>query len=226
VRESRRRLYDTRVVSGGKDKRVNIDLGADIVGSDGEKLGVVDSLVVDPHDGQIRSIIVRKGLFFPTDRIIPADTVTGVRDGKVHVSITKDDVEQLTEYMDAEYILPPNGYYGGYGYSYMWPETSVYTSDLVVDEQVHERHPGAIILSEGTLVVDKDNDEVGRIVEIARDERGRVAGFKVEEGFFRHHDYYIPAHVVSRADDALVVLSVDKSTLEEVTGPKASRKRD
>jgi uncharacterized protein YrrD len=200
---------------------MDIELGADIISSDGEKLGVVDSLVVEPGDGAIRSIIVRKGLFFPTDRILPVSSVASVDEDGVHVNMTKDDVDQLTEYMDAEYIWPPAGYYGGYGY--MWPATSVYAADLMVDDEVRERNPDAIILSEGTLVVDAANDDLGRITELATDDRGRVVGFRVEQGFFRHHEHYIPANLIDTADDTIVRLSVNKDRLEQITGPEEAR---
>ena len=200
---------------------MDIQLGSDIIGSDGEKLGVVDSLVVEPEDGTIRSVIVRKGLFFPTDKILPISSVKRVDDERVEVNLTKHDVEQLTEYMDAEYLWPPAGYYGTAGY--MWPASSVYTTDLLVDREVHERNPDAIILSEGTRVVDDDNDELGRITELATDDQGRVAGFRVEQGLFRHHEHYIPARLVASADDTVVRLSVDKDRLEAITGPEAER---
>jgi uncharacterized protein YrrD len=201
------------------DEEHALELGTDIISSDGEKLGTVDSLVVDPHTGKVQSIIVRKGFLFPVDKILPIDMVARVGDEGVTVNVTKHDVDQLAEYMDANYMWPPAGYYGHMGY--MWPAAAVYAqdmSDLLVDEQVHERSPDAIIISEGTTVVDKDGDDLGRITELARDDRGRVAGFKVEQGLFRHHEHYIPAHVISAADDHLVRLSVDTATLEGMTG--------
>jgi uncharacterized protein YrrD len=197
---------------------MNIDLGADIISKDGEKLGVVDSLVVEPHTGETQSIIVRKGLFYPTDRILPLDIVAGIEDGKVRVTITRDEAAELTEYMDTEYVWPPLGYYGGYGY--MWPAANVYDSELMVDNEVRERVPDAIILSQGTLVVDKSGDDLGQITEVASDDNGRVLGFKVEQGFFRHHERYIPANAIDTADDNIVKLRVDKATLENVTGPQ------
>jgi hypothetical protein len=201
---------------------VNIELGADIYGNDGEKLGVVDSLVVEPGNGEIESVIVRKGLFFPTDKILPASSVTSIDGEGVHVNLSKHDVEQLMEYMDAQYVWPPAGYYGSYGY--VWPAASVYTNDLLIDEEVKERHPNAVILSEGTLVVDSDDEEIGRITEMATDEQGRVSGFRVEQGFFRHHEHYIPANLVKTADGAVVHLSVTKDRLESITGPEAERR--
>jgi uncharacterized protein YrrD len=201
---------------------VNIELGSDIYGNDGEKLGVVDSLVIEPDTGAIQSIVVRKGLFFPTDRILPASSVTNIDTDGVHVNLGKDDIEQLTEYMDAHYVWPPAGYYGNYGY--MWPATSVYASDLMVDSEIEERHPGSVILSEGTLVVGNDNEELGRITEMATDDRGRVVGIRVEEGFFRHHEHYIPAHLIDTADDTIVRLKVTKERAENITGPEEARR--
>lgn len=193
-----------------------IELGADIIGSDGEKLGVVDSLVVDPAGGHERAIIVREGWFFPTDKIVPIELVERVEDGKVHVRLSSAEADQMMEYLDSDYVMPPAGYYGAGGY--MWPATPYVAAGLMVDEEVRERMPNAVMLSEGTMVADKDDDEVGRITEIASDEQGRVQGFRVEQGFFRHHERYIPAHLVETADDVVVRLSVDKDSLEEVTG--------
>jgi uncharacterized protein YrrD len=198
-----------------------IELGADIIGSDGEKIGVVDSLVLDPRTGSIQSVVVRKGFFFPTDRILPNTMIASVSDAGVTLNTTSAEVEGLTEYLDTEYIMPPAGYYGAPGY--MWPTTQIYNSDLLVDEQIRQRMPNAVILSEGTLVVDMDGDDVGRITELYSDDQGRVIGVKVEEGFFRHHDHYIPAHVITSADDTLVRLSVDKGTLESITSPEGLR---
>lgn len=195
---------------------MTIELGVDIIGSDGEKLGIVDSIVMDPATRRERAIIVRKGWFFPTDKIVPIEQVINVEEGKVHVRLTEAEADQMMEYLDSDYIVPPAGYYGAGGY--MWPSTPFVTEDLMVDDEVRERMPNAIMLSEGTMVVDKNEDEVGRITEIASDGQGRVQGFRVEQGFFRHHERYISIALVEHADDVVVHLSVDKDTLTDVTG--------
>jgi uncharacterized protein YrrD len=200
---------------------MEIELGTDIISRDGHKIGVVDSLVIDPRTAEIESLIVRKGLFFPTDRILPVSLVTSVVDDKVIVSATRDEVENLNEYLDTNYVMPPSGFYGAPGY--IWPSTTVYGAGLMVDEQVRQRDPDAIILSEGTLVVDASGDEVGRITELESDERGRVVGFKVEQGLFRHHEHHIPAHFIARVDDNVIVLSVDTDSLEAATDPGRRR---
>jgi uncharacterized protein YrrD len=204
---------------------MKIDLGTDIVSSDGEKIGEVDGLVVDPRTGELRSVILRKGFFFPTDQIIPIESVRDATDERVVVNFTKEDADAMTEYLSDQFLTPPAGYYGAMSGVY-WPVAPVYTTsatgagdetnNLLVDDQVEEEMPGAVILTEGTLVVDQDGEDVGRITEIASDERGRVSGFRVEEGFFRHHERYVPAHFIAAADDRVVTLSTTKASLEEL----------
>lgn len=200
---------------------MDFELGSDIISSDGKKIGVVDSLVIDPKTGEVESLIVRKGLFFPTDRILPATAVAGAERHRVTVNLSEADVENLEEYLDANYVMPPAGFYGAPGY--MWPSTTVYNEGLMVDEQVHRRDPSAVILSEGSLVVDANGDEVGRITELESDAQGRVVGFKVEQGLFRHHEHHIPAHFISHADDNIICLTVAKDQLEEAVDPGRRR---
>lgn len=201
----------------------NIDMGADIIGSDGEKLGVVDGLVMDPHTGEVRSLVLRKGLFFPSDLIIPMEAVKDAGPDRVTVDFGKNEANQMTEYMDSSFVVPPTGYYPATGV-YYWPATNVwardYAGNLTVEDEVGERDPDAIVVTEGTLVLDSAGDSVGRITELARDDAGRVSGFRVEEGFFRHHERYIPAQLITSADNNVVTLATTKSQLEELPDRK------
>lgn len=63
-----------------------IELGMDVVGADGEKVGVVQHL-------QRHHVVVEKGWLLTTDYEIPLAKVTAV-DDKVHLEMTKDDIER------------------------------------------------------------------------------------------------------------------------------------
>jgi len=65
-----------------------IDNGWDVITSDGEKLGDVEE--VHPH-----YLVVGKGLIFHSERYVPVSTITAVDDTKVHISVTKDEVDRL-----------------------------------------------------------------------------------------------------------------------------------
>lgn len=57
--------------------------GADVIGSDGEKLGEV----VNAHPNYI---VVKKGFFFPNDYYVPSSAIANVDEGHVYLNVTKD----------------------------------------------------------------------------------------------------------------------------------------
>jgi len=63
-----------------------IDHGWDVFASDGEKVGDVQE--VHPN-----YLVVSKGFFFPTERYVPVSAITDVREERVYLSFTKDQVD-------------------------------------------------------------------------------------------------------------------------------------
>lgn len=57
--------------------------GADVYGSDGEKVGSIVSV-------RSNYIVVEKGFFFPTDYYIPVSAVSTIEDGRVYLNVSKD----------------------------------------------------------------------------------------------------------------------------------------
>jgi len=58
--------------------------GADVVGSDGEKVGEVVNAYPD-------YVVVKKGFFFPSDYYIPSSAIANVDEGHVYLNVTKDE---------------------------------------------------------------------------------------------------------------------------------------
>lgn len=57
--------------------------GADVYGSDGDKVGSIVAL-------RPNYLVVEKGFFFPTDYYIPMGAVSAYQDGRVYLNVTKD----------------------------------------------------------------------------------------------------------------------------------------
>src|SRR3712207_6009969 len=74
-------------------RQFTITEGTDVYGSDGEKVGSV--VAVQPN-----YVVVEKGFFFPTDYYIPTSAVASYDDGRVYLSVTKD--EALNQGWDTE----------------------------------------------------------------------------------------------------------------------------
>ena len=60
-----------------------INVGDDVYGSDGDKVGTVAEV-------QSSYLVVEKGFFFPTDYYIPASAVASAGDGQVYLNVAKD----------------------------------------------------------------------------------------------------------------------------------------
>src|SRR5215210_643628 len=60
-----------------------INVGDDVYGSDGDKVGTVNEV-------QPSYIVVEKGFFFPTDYYIPMSAVVSAGNGQVTLNVAKD----------------------------------------------------------------------------------------------------------------------------------------
>jgi uncharacterized protein (TIGR02271 family) len=60
-----------------------INVGDDVYGSDGDKVGSVAEV-------QSSYLVVEKGFFFPTDYYIPMSAVSSASDGQIHLNVAKD----------------------------------------------------------------------------------------------------------------------------------------
>jgi len=69
-------------------------IGTDVIGADGEKVGEVDAVERD-------YFIVRKGFFFPQDHYIPLTAVSSYDDDKIYLNVTKDEA------LEQEWANPP-----------------------------------------------------------------------------------------------------------------------
>jgi uncharacterized protein YrrD len=191
-----------------------IEIGMDVIGADGEKIGTVAGVVIDPRTGELRAGVLHTGHLPGDDFMVPRESMTGLTGDVVQVSFTRREVRAMTDEHATDFLNPPAGFYATSGV--YWPPTNIYLADVGFEqgpESPLREAPGAY-LSHGTLVVDKDGEPLGHIVEFAADERGHVAGFRVERGRFRHQERYIPAHFVAEATDERVTLSASLAELE------------
>jgi uncharacterized protein (TIGR02271 family) len=70
-------------------------IGMDVVGSDGDKVGEIDAVERD-------YFVVRKGFFFPQDHYIPMTAISSYdEDGRIYLNVTKDQA------LEQEWGTPP-----------------------------------------------------------------------------------------------------------------------
>lgn len=97
----------------------------------GEDLGTVDDLLIDPDARKVRFLVIASGGFLGMGKdksFLPVDAITRIDDDEVHIDQTREHVAGAPAYdpdlvYDKTYYGDVYGYYGfgpfwAYGYSY------------------------------------------------------------------------------------------------------------
>lgn len=77
---------------------------AEVVSSDGEKIGTLDRVVIDPKTREVAYLVVRSGLLLPEDKLIPVGLLHSVEENRIEVKASRNDLNQLLRYDDQHYI--------------------------------------------------------------------------------------------------------------------------
>lgn len=118
------RLKDTDLVVAGEDADVR---GRTMVDKDGQEIGKIDGLLVDPDEQQVRFLQVGSGGFLgigEDKQLVPVDAVTAVEEDTVRIDQDREHVAGASVY-DPKLEVPPEpdyveGLYGHYGYLPYW----------------------------------------------------------------------------------------------------------
>ena len=197
-----------------------IDVGADVVSSEGEKVGTVSYLVVRPPRYVITDIVVSTG-FLGRDLVVPIDHVVETASGVVHLNIGKDDMANLQDYVEAHYDRPNAEWFSAAGMYYpgaatLWPAGTYYPMPTSVQVNAPA---GTVGISEGMVVESSDGHHVGSVHSVLTNPGGtEVDGLVVREGMLFHHDVQFTMADVKSVDDAGVVLRATKDELEAQYG--------
>jgi len=196
-----------------------VDIGADVVDVDDNKLGTVAYVVVHPSDLNITNVVVSTGALLGRDIVMPIDLIAEVQGDVVHLSADKETIERCPDYVEYEYSSPPNGWVApaDFGYpmgSIMWP-SQTYLGGL---SSAKVNSPaGTVGLSEGIEVMSSDGKNVGSLTQVDRDESsGEIASITIKHGLIHHHVATIPADAIGEVTDTAVRLTLTEQQVEEL----------
>lgn len=221
-----------------------IKLDEKVMTSDGKEVGKIDKVILDPDGGDVHAIVVHKGMFFGRDVEIPLDAITGQRDGMVQIRYTKDQLDDLPSFHEANYTAPPpersTEFMSGYGYptgSMLWPSSysgpmsgQPYGRDAVgsVGDEVaaihHEQDLGNSVIEAGSTVRSRDGEKVGEVHRIDFDpQTARPTRLVVRKGFLFTDDVEVPVNLISSVGDGVVYLDAVKDELDRIMRESAKR---
>lgn len=216
---------------------MKIDLGTDVFGSDGEKVGSVERIVVDSNTKEIHKFIVHRGFLTHDDKLVDVDMVIGQDADGLRLDLTSDQVNELPDYVEDRFvqipeqdraslpfIIPSAMGAGAYlygapniGRGYEGSRDSFFDAAPSVAPVIEERSnipETDVMISEGTDVYGSDGDKVGRVGEILVGNDGAINGFVVSKGLIFKHDVRVPIDWVETADGSEIRLNVTSAEAE------------
>lgn len=216
---------------------MRIDLGTDVFGSDGEKVGTVERIVVDSNTKAIHKFIVHRGFLTHDDKLVDIDMVTGQDADGLRLDLTSDQVNELPDYVEERFIqipeqdrdaLPfilPNAMGAGtylygapnVGRGYEGSQDSFFDAAPSVAPVVEEQSnipETDVMISEGTDVYGADGDKVGSVGEVLVGNDGAINGFIVSKGMIFKKDVRVPIDWVEAADGSEIRLNVTAAEAE------------
>jgi len=153
--------------------------GMEVFTEDEESVGSVERVVIDPVDREITHLVVKKGVLFTEDRLIPVELISRTSDERVLLKQSADDLGSLQEFEETHYIqaLDEEGSEGAAPSAvpplYWYPPLGFSMSRLVSEDLTHyvsrrERNiPDELVpLKEGARVIAADDSKLGNVEQV------------------------------------------------------------
>lgn len=207
--------------------------GVSVYTADGQDVGRIDRVVIDPLTKVVTDIVVRKGFLFTEDKVVPVSMIASATNDRVSLHPDVHDLDKVppfeeTYYLpltDAEanaaaypvgyappfYMYPPMG--GWVGYSMNYP--SYYAARAVETEQ--NIPDDTVALREGARVVSADGKDVGTVEQVSTETfADRAVSFVIAQGMVFKELKRIPMAWVSKIEEGEVHLNIRADMLEQV----------
>jgi uncharacterized protein YrrD len=206
----------------------------DIYSANGDKLGTLERVVMDPESKEVTQLVISKGLLFKTNKIVAMDMVDPAIEDKITLRTPKQDVDDFQDFEETHYVnldqtenptsdeVPAAFWYppinlawwraGGTDNPITYPAMPIYVAKA--EQNIPE---GTIALEEGAKVMSSDDKHIGNVEQVIIDPQDkRVTHFIVSEGTLFKERKLIPVVWIARIDENEVYLSSTAKTLERL----------
>jgi len=216
---------------------------ARVVNAAGDGVGHIDRVVLNPKTKEVTAIVVRKGVLFTQDKVVPIDMVDATREGEVMLRADAGNLDDLQEYkatyyvsaneedlgavandsdrrtfVEPVYAYPPFGsLWAGGAYAGTAEPTLVRKTQTNIAEN-------EVALKKGVRVLASNGDHIGDIDEVLTDPGSRRAShFVLTQGLLFKTRKLIPMDWVRVVTDDRVELVVGPRAFEQLRDYDESR---
>ncbi len=210
---------------------MQITYGLTVYAADGEKLGKVKELVVDPRHRVVTHLVVQQGLFFTHDRLITAEHIKATDENGVYLSCDSNELEmssqpfnhqQYVELKDEDLMarsgvggavwMPPENEFGGAGLNSLVPPG---IGPIPPEPEVSIPND-SVGLSHGARVISEDGVNLGSVQEFQTNNDEEITHIVISEGHLFKETKKIPVDWIRKISEEEIALGVPLSVIEQL----------
>lgn len=204
--------------------------GASIFTEEGKEVGHIDRVVIDPKTKDVTHIVVRKGLLFTQDKVVPEKFIATGNADRITLRMKTKKLNELPDYEEAHYVTLNEEelartektpiFYAPVSYWYPpYPEMVVapYIEPPYQVETTLNIPKGTVAVKEGAKVITRDEQHVGNVEQVLTSAKtGRVTHLMIAKGMLLKEKKMIPAGWIDRLAEGEVRLAVVLRTVQEL----------
>lgn len=85
---------------------MRVDLGSHVKSRDGQDVGVVKHLIVDPADNHVRAVVLEQGFILTQDSVVPIEELSLTPSNEVQINRLASEVHDLPAFHASDYTEP------------------------------------------------------------------------------------------------------------------------
>ena len=213
--------------------------GTNVYTTNGEDVGTVDRVVLNPKTKEVTHIVVRKGFFFAEDKVIPIDLISSATEEGVRLRGISSDLDTLSPFEETHYLpldeteSSTANYPTGWASPYYWYEPLGGMMGYA-NYQAGFNHPfrseveknipeGTIALREGARVITTDGKDVGSVKRIfTNSQNDQATHIVISEGLLFKERRLISVDWIHDIQEDEVHLNVGSAMLAKLPEYKES----
>lgn len=200
---------------------MRLEIGAPIFAKDGQ-IGHVEHVIINPQTNEVTHFVVNTGGLSPRQVVVAVEAVVAYRNRGVHVALETDDVAELPDFMERDFLIPPDEWVPPAPYpaaAALWPVTAQNNPPIPVQERENVPDPSIDIFK--GMEVDCSDGTVGTVDEIVLDPAtNRVQEIVIGSGWLFPKTTRLPVGPDVLVTPSRIVLPCAKDELEEFLGSR------
>ncbi len=203
--------------------------GASIFTKDGKEAGRIERVVIHPKTKLVTHIVVRTGLVFTEDKVVPVEAVAGGQKGRITLLLDADKLEDLPDFQETHYVVlneeelqrvaarslhdatPVTYWIPPYGQPMSSPNTEL---PYIAETETHIP-ADTVAVREGARVITRDRKHIGNVEQVLTSSMSnRATHFLVSKGLLLKEKKMVPVEWVDKFGENNVRLAVGAGVIE------------